>query len=55
MTGDELLKQMNYRGRLYTNALDNTMERGLSIYSKEGKDNIKKYLMKVLIKMVMLI
>lgn len=41
MTGDELLKQMNYRGRLYTNALDNTMERGLSIYSKEGKDNIK--------------
>ena len=42
MTGDELLKQMNYRGRLYTNALDNTMERGLSIYSKEGKDNIKK-------------
>jgi len=42
MTGDEFLKQMNYRGRLYTNALDNTMERGLSIYSKEGKDNIKK-------------
>ena len=42
MTGDELLKQMNYRGRLYTNALDNTMERGLSLYSKEGKDNIKR-------------
>jgi hypothetical protein len=42
MTGDEFLKQINYRGRLYTNALDNTMERGLSIYSKEGKDNIKK-------------
>jgi hypothetical protein len=31
MTGDELLKQMNYRGRLLTNALDNTMERGLSL------------------------
>ena len=42
MTGDELLKQMNYRGRLFTNALDNTMERGLSISSKEGKENIKK-------------
>ena len=42
MTGDEFLKQINYRGRIYTNALDNTMERGLSIYSKEGKDNIKR-------------
>ena len=42
MTGDELLKQMNYRGRLLTNALDNTMERGLSITSKEGKENIKR-------------
>ena len=42
MTGDELLKQMNYRGRLLTNALDNTMERGLSISSKEGKENIKR-------------
>ena len=27
MTGDEFLKQSNYRGRLYTNALENTMER----------------------------
>lgn len=42
MTGDELLKQMNYRGRLYTNALENTMERGLSITSKEGRENIEK-------------
>ena len=42
MTGDELLKQMNYRGRLFTNALDNTMTRGLSITSKEGKENIKR-------------
>ena len=42
MTGDEFLKQINYRGRIYTNALDNTMERNLSIYSKEGKDNIKR-------------
>lgn len=42
MTGDELLKQMNYRGRLFTNALDNTMERGLSLSSKEGKENIKR-------------
>ena len=42
MTGDELLKQMNYRGRLLTNALDNTMERGLPLYSKEGKANTDK-------------
>jgi len=42
MTGDELLKQMNYRGRLLTNALDNTMERGLSLYSKEGKANTNR-------------
>nr|BAR32218.1 protein transporter sec31 [uncultured Mediterranean phage uvMED] len=42
MTGDELLKQLSYRGRLYTNALDNTMERGLSLYSKEGRNNIKR-------------
>jgi hypothetical protein len=38
MTGDELLKQMNYRGRLFTNALDDTMTRGLDISSKEGKE-----------------
>ena len=42
MTGDEFLKQSNYRGRLYTNALENTMERGLDITSKEGKANIKR-------------
>ena len=42
MTGDEFLKQSNYRGRLYTNALENTMERGLVISSKEGKANIKR-------------
>jgi len=42
MTGDEFLKQSNYRGRLYTNALENTMERGLDITSKEGKANIDR-------------
>ena len=42
MTGDEFLKQSNYRARLFTNAIDNTMERGLDIQSKAGKDNIKK-------------
>ena len=42
MTGDEFLKQSNYRGRLYTNALENTMDRGLDITSKEGKANIKR-------------
>jgi len=44
VTSDELFKQMNYRGRVYTNALENTMERGLDIYSKEGKANIKRIL-----------
>ena len=42
MTGDEFLKQSNYRGRLHTNALENTMERGLDISSKEGKANIER-------------
>jgi len=42
MTGDEFLKQLNYRGRLLTNAIDNTLERGLSLSSKEGKANIKR-------------
>ena len=42
MTGDELLKQSNYRARLFTNALDNTMTRGLDIQSKVGKENINK-------------
>ena len=42
MTGDELLKQSNYRARLFTNALDNTMTRGLDIQSKAGKENINK-------------
>tara|TARA_R110002049_G_scaffold131135_1_gene289771 strand:+ start:1919 stop:5617 length:3699 start_codon:yes stop_codon:yes gene_type:complete len=42
MTGDEFLKQANYRGRLFQNALDNTMERGLKLSSKEGKENIDK-------------
>jgi len=44
VTSDELFKQMNYRGRLYANALDNTMERGLSLTSKEGKANIERIL-----------
>jgi len=42
MTGDEFLKQSNYRARLYVNALDNTMERGLDIQSKAGRENIDK-------------
>ena len=42
MVGDEFLKQSNYRGRLHTNALENTMERGLDISSKEGKANIER-------------
>jgi hypothetical protein len=42
ITSDELFKQMNYRGRIYADAINNTMERNLSLYSKEGKANIKK-------------
>lgn len=42
ITTDEFLKQINYRGRLFTNALENTMELGLDITSKEGKKNIER-------------
>jgi len=42
MTGDELLKQINYNGRILANAVDNTLERNLPLRSKEGKANIKR-------------
>jgi len=42
MTGDEIFKQLNYRGRLFSGAIDNTLELGLDVGSKEGKANIKK-------------
>ena len=42
MTGDELLKQVNYSGRILANAVDNTLERGLPLRSKEGKANMKR-------------
>jgi len=42
MTGDEFLKQSNYRARLFSNAVDNTMTRGLDIQSKAGRENIDK-------------
>ena len=44
ITSDEFLKQVNYRGRLLSNALKNTMELGLDITSKEGKKNIERIL-----------
>lgn len=44
ITSDEFLKQVNYRGRLLSNALENTMELGLDITSKEGKKNIDRIL-----------
>ena len=44
ITSDEFLKQINYRGRLLSNALENTMELGLDITSKEGKKNIERIL-----------
>ena len=42
MASDELFKQFNYRGRLYAEAVENTLELGFKIESKEGKANIKK-------------
>ena len=42
MTGDEIFKQLGYRGRLFSGAVDNTLELGLDVSSKEGKANIKK-------------
>ena len=42
MSSDELFKQLNYRGRLYANAVDNTLELGLDISSKEGIANIDR-------------
>jgi len=42
MTGDEIFKQLGYRGRLFAGAIDNTLELGLDVGSKEGKANIKK-------------
>lgn len=44
ITSDEFLKQVNYRGRLLSNAIENTMELGLDITSKEGKKNIDRIL-----------
>ena len=42
VTGDEIFKQLNYRGKVYSNALENTFNRGLDPSSKEGLANIKK-------------
>ena len=42
MSSDELFKQLNYRGRMYANAVDNTLELGLDISSKEGRANIDR-------------
>ena len=42
MASDELFKQFNYNGRLYAEAVENTLELGFDLKSKEGKANIKK-------------
>ena len=42
LTTDELFKQANYRGRLYAEAVDNTLELGFKLGSKEAKTNIEK-------------
>ena len=42
LTTDEFFKQINYRGRLYAEAVDNTLELGFKLGSKEAKTNIDK-------------
>jgi hypothetical protein len=42
MGTDELFKQMSYRGRLYAEAVSNTLELGFKLGSKEAKENIEK-------------
>ena len=42
MGTDELFKQVIYRGRLYSEAIDNTLELGFKLGLKEAKDNIDK-------------
>jgi len=42
MASDELFKQFNYNGRLYAEAVENTLELGFELGSKEGKANIDK-------------
>jgi hypothetical protein len=42
MGTDELFKQIIYRGRLYSEAVDNTLELGFKLGSKEAKENIDK-------------
>ncbi len=42
MAGDEIFKQLNFRGRLYAEAMDNSLENQLKIGSKEYKDNFKR-------------
>jgi hypothetical protein len=42
MGTDELFKQIIYRGRLYSEAVDNTLELGFKLGTKEAKENIDK-------------
>nr|BAR33890.1 protein transporter sec31 [uncultured Mediterranean phage uvMED] len=41
LTGDELLKQINFNGRLYSNAVNNTLEKSYKMGSKDATANIK--------------
>jgi hypothetical protein len=42
MGTDELFKQIIYRGRLYSEAVDNTLELGFKLGTKEANENIDK-------------
>tara|TARA_E500000318_G_scaffold82115_1_gene77430 strand:+ start:2100 stop:5597 length:3498 start_codon:yes stop_codon:yes gene_type:complete len=42
MATDELFKQLNYRGRLYAQAIDNTLELQIPLGTKQAKENIDK-------------
>jgi hypothetical protein len=42
MGTDELFKQIIYRGKLYSEAVDNTLELKFTLGSKEANENIDK-------------
>ncbi|BAQ94050.1 protein transporter sec31 [uncultured phage_MedDCM-OCT-S28-C10] len=42
--GDEFFKQLNYRGKVYANAIENVGKRNIDLTSKEGKEQLQKIL-----------
>lgn len=44
VTGDEVFKQLNYRGRVYEMAIEQAGKRNLDLSSKKGKEFIQEFL-----------